>query len=105
VVTTTESPPPRLLETLSVTFTTRTKSRSRSSIPEGRVRARLEVEGVVCSRTEDEAGVLLVDRSVSGVDVEVSRLEEGAMGDLSEVDGELIVEVDEVGAVTVVGTR
>jgi hypothetical protein len=101
---TTVFPPLLLQETLSVTFTTRTRSLSRLLIRVELLLVPLEDEEADCSKTEVEAEVLLVVRLDSGVDeVDSKPLEAGVTDDLSEVGGELTV--DEAGVDTAVGTR
>lgn len=102
--TPTECPPRLPLETLSVTFTTRTKSRSPSSIRVGPVLVPLGDAEAVSSRTGVEGGVLLEGLLGSEVDEVDSRLVvPGVTVDPRGVDG--VLTVDEAGAVTAVGTR
>jgi hypothetical protein len=93
-----------LLETLSVTFTTRTRSPSRLLTRVELLLVPLEDEEAGCSRTEDEVEVLLEVPPDSGADeVDSKLLEAGVTGDPSEVDG--VLTVDEAGEDTAVGTR
>jgi hypothetical protein len=102
--TPTECPPRPLLETLSVTFMTRTKSRSRSSIRVGPALGPLGDVEAVSSRTGVEEGVLLEGLLGSEVDeVDSRRVVPGVTVDPRGVDG--VLTVDEAGAVTAVGTR
>jgi len=102
--TTTAFPPLLLLEMLSVTFTTRTRSLSHWSTLVELLPVPLEDEEAGCSRTEVEDEVLLVVRLVSEVvEVDSRLLEAGVTDDPNEVAG--VLTEDEAGVDTVVGTR
>jgi hypothetical protein len=102
--TTTACPPRLPLETLSVTFMTRTKSRSPSSTRDVPVPVPPVDEEAVSSRTGVEVGEPLEDPSGSVVDeVDSRQVVLGVTVGPKGVDG--VLTVDEAGVVTADGTR